>query len=156
MTIFQKALEQITNGANWHIDLKLRTLHVNGKALVKNGECNGELTDWSNEDYSSKEKVLNTLNDGYKLYKKSIPSERSNSRRRVYFKALHEHELSDNDMLYGMPRDEAQFLLEFRLLNYAINGVFDKHWDEWKLGNWFWQSDEDKDFVILKDWVVKH
>ena len=58
-------------------------------------------------------------------------------------------------MLFGIPRDKAQACLEFTVLYYAVTGVFDKYWDEWDMGKWFWQSEEDKDLVILKEWVTR-
>lgn len=154
MNIFKTVLNQIAEGAKWNINLMTRSLKVDGKFIIKDGEYEGELGNEALE-FASKEYVVSELNSLYAKYKYSIPSERTNSRRRMYFKALREHELSDEDMLYGEPREIAQFVLEYTLLTLVISGVFDKHWDEWNMGNWFWQSEEDKDFIILKSWVVK-
>ena len=154
MNIFKTVLNQIAEGAKWNINLITRSLKVNGKFIIKDGEYEGGLGNEALE-FASKEYIISELNSLYAKYKYSIPSERTNSRRRMYFKALKEHELYDDDMLYGEPREISQFVLEFTLLTLVISGVFDKHWDEWNMGNWFWQSEEDKDFVILKNWVVK-
>lgn len=154
MNIFKTVLKLLIEGAKWNINLMTRSLRVDGKFIIKNGEYEGELGNGSPE-FASKEYIISKLNELYVKYKYSIPSERTNSRRRIYFKALREHELSDEDMLYGAPREIAQFVLEYTLLTLVISGVFDKHWDEWSMGNWFWQSEEDKDFVIIKNWVVK-
>lgn len=154
MNIFKTVLNQIAEGAKWNINLMTRSLRVYGIFIIKNGEYEGELGNEALE-FASKEYIISELNSLYAKYKNSIPSERTNSRRKTYFKALKEHELYDDDMLYGEPREISQFVLEFTLLTLVISGVFDKHWDEWNMGNWFWQSEEDKDFVILKNWVVK-
>lgn len=154
MTIFEKALDLISRGAKWNINLKERSLKVNGKYLIKNGEYEGELSNLPLVE-SDKFSVINSLEENYCRYKNSIPSERTSSKRRVYFRALKEHELTDDDMLYGSPREYEQFKLEFYVLEYAIKSIFDKYWDEWNMGKWFWQSSIDKDFVILRDWVIK-
>lgn len=79
----------------------------------------------------------------YDIYKHSIPSEQSESRNQR-FKALHESELSDDDMLYGVGRETARKNLE----DYIANGHV-----ELEDGKWFWQSEKDKDLVVLRDWV---
>ena len=53
-------------------------------------------------------------------------------------------------MMYGERRDKAQIRLELYVLCLLINGL---KWDSGKMGNWFWQSETDKDLVILKKWV---
>lgn len=94
--------------------------------------------------------IMGTLHRLYENYKVSVPSERSESRRKNYFKALPYKALSDENMLYGYHREEARFVLEFCILKYIVDGKL--KWDEdW--GKWFWQDPEDKDFVILREWV---
>ena len=48
--------------------------------------------------------MLREIERYYQQYKHSIPSERSESHRRSYFKALPEKDLSDHDMLYGVAK----------------------------------------------------
>jgi hypothetical protein len=153
-SIFEQVWDAASTGVKWHISLKDRTLTINGKKLVDNGKYEGELGCYEYCEIT-KEQVLKQINEAYSYYKYSIPSERTNSRRKNYFKALKEHELSEEDMLFGIPRDKAQACLEFTVLYYAVTGVFDKYWDEWDMGKWFWQSEEDKDLVILKEWVTR-
>lgn len=86
----------------------------------------------------------------YRRYKHSIPSERSQSKSRRYFMALPESDLEDGDMLYGQHRDTAQFELEFYILCRIIGGFT---WNPETMGKWFWQSEKDKDLVILRKWV---
>lgn len=87
----------------------------------------------------------------YRNYKHSVPSERSESKRKRYFNALKEKDLSDSDMLYGEPREVARFKLEAYVLFCIALGIF--VWDEEMMGKWFWQSECDKDLVILREWV---
>ena len=58
--------------------------------------------------------------------------------------------MSDEDMLYGQRRDRAQAELELYLLCQILNGL---KWNPETMGRWFWQSKQDKDLVILRQWV---
>ena len=59
------------------------------------------------------------------------------------FYALPESELSDEDMLYGMPREEAERELEKALAGFTIP----------EGSGWFWQSENDPDLVVLRSWT---
>ena len=76
------------------------------------------------------------------MYKHSIPSEKT-MHRTARFYALPESELSDDDMLYGVPREEAEAALEFALADFAYP----------EDAGWFWQSKNDPDLVVLKSWI---
>lgn len=150
MSIYEQVYVEVAQGASSRIDFKSRTLTVNGKKVIDNGKYDGVLGitwDWGTVTVDD---FLAEMEDIYKDYKHSIPSEESDRNRRCYFKALPEKELSDEDMMYGTPRELARFMLEFALLAAILDGF---QWDEAKMGKWFWQSDEDKDFVILREWV---
>ena len=67
------------------------------------------------------------------------------------FKALSDKDLEDEDMLFGVGRDIAQVELELYILCQIILGI---GWDANKMGKWFWQSNKDRDLVILKNWVT--
>ena len=84
-----------------------------------------------------------TIEQLYDVYKHSIPSERT-MHRVSRFKALPESELSDDDMLYGVPREEAERALEKALRGFAMPDT---------AGSWFWQSENDPDLVVLKSWT---
>ncbi|MCS2382951.1 hypothetical protein NXY25_04055 [Bacteroides thetaiotaomicron] len=86
----------------------------------------------------------------YRRYKHSVPSERSESKPCRYFKALQEKDLDDGDMLYGERRDKAQAELELYLLCQILGGF---RWNPKTMGHWFWQSRTDRDLVILREWV---
>ena len=53
-------------------------------------------------------------------------------------------------MLYGERRDSAQIRLELYILCQILGGLT---WNPEKMGKWFWQSEMDKDLVILKNWI---
>lgn len=143
-TIAEETLRKVQNGARFNICLTTRTMHVDGKAVIDKGKYKGEL--WLDLQLQS----LDFLENLYEEYKHSVPSERSESRSRNYFRALKEKDLSDEDMMFGIPRETARFILEFALLAYILTGRLTWN-EEW--GSWFWQSEKDKDFVILRQWV---
>ena len=104
---------------------------------------------------SSGDKV--TLSDfsvsEYRLYDVNsslIANEKSVSPA-ISFKALSDKDLEDEDMLFGVGRDIAQVELELYILCQIILGI---GWDANKMGKWFWQSNKDRDLVILKNWVT--
>ena len=84
-----------------------------------------------------------TIEQLYDVYKHSIPSEKTMGRV-PRFKALPESELTDDDMFYGVPREQAEKDLEKALKGFAMPP---------DAGSWFWQSENDKDLVVLKSWT---
>lgn len=146
-SIYKTVLDSITNGARFRIDFKSRALVVNRKPIIKNGVCDGNMGIEKAADIQSFLKEVERL---YGWYKHSIPNERSVGKQHLYFKALPESELTDEDMLYGENRVLSQFKIEMYILCQLIHGFV---WDEKIMGKWFWQSKQDKDLVILRDWL---
>ena len=140
--LFASVMEEAMNGARITVDFKKRNLKVNGKFVVENGKSEYESHLYVEEWF------LKNVEDFYRLYKRSVPSERSESRGRRYFNALPESRLSDDDMMYGVQRELAQAQLEVYILCCLMEGM--KWNEEW--GNWFWQSKEDPDLVLLREW----
>ena len=146
-TIFNEAVARVGLGARFKVDFPGRTLKLNGKPVIDHGKYEGDSglpAEWTGD-------VLGTIESLYARYKHSVPSERSESKRTCYFRALPEHELEDDDMLYGENRNVAQIRLELFILLCIIEGKL--VWDEQKMGKWFWQSPADKDLVILRNWI---
>lgn len=145
-TIYSKSVRAVEAGANFRVDFRSRSLKIDGKAVIDEGRYEGELgiTPCSEEEFLSRVEEL------YRCYKYSVPSERSESRPRRYFTALPEKELSDEDMFYGQQRDKTQLELELYILCQILNGFA---WNPERLGSWFWQSRNDKDLVLLREWV---
>lgn len=150
--IIEDAGEMVLNGAKFNINFEQRSLSINGQYLIKNGKIQLKgvgLGCWHKEDFPE-EKMFESLERHYRLYKHSVPSERSESHRRSYFKALPEKELTDEDMMYGDNREFARYWLEAFVLAMIMCGAF-KWKEDW--GTWFWQSPNDKDLVILRKWI---
>jgi arsenate reductase-like glutaredoxin family protein len=83
----------------------------------------------------------------YEKYKHSVPN--GVKYKKTYFKALNAENLSVEDLINGENRQSAKELLELTLLMGVLNHSL--IWpDDTK---WFWQSEKDKDFVILKKWI---
>lgn len=146
-SIYKTVLDSITNGVRFRIDFKSRTLVVNRKRIINKGVYGGNLGIEKAADIQSFQTEVERL---YALYKHSVPSERSAGKQHLYFKALPESELSDEDMLYGQGREISQFKLEMYILCQLIYGFV---WNESTMGRWFWQSKQDKDLIILRDWL---
>ena len=144
--IYQETIQAVADGANFKIDFQSRSLKVNGKYIIQDGKYEGEL---GMPNYDTDE-LLSNVEELFYRYKHSVPSERSESKPRLYFRALPEKDLSDDAMLFGERRDKAQVELELYLLCQLLNGF---EWNPEKMGKWFWQSKVDKDLVILRSWV---
>lgn len=145
--IYQETIQAVRNGVKFKVDFRSRTLKLNGKYIIKDGKFEGEL---GIELSSNTNEFLSRVEELYYRYKHSIPSERSESKSHRYFVALPERSLSDEDMLYGERRDKAQIELELYILCQILNGF---KWNPEEMGKWFWQSKEDKDLVILRNWI---
>lgn len=140
----QEIIKAVEDGAKFTINFEKRTCRLNGKVVMS------EDIPPTQKGFETTEGILRAIEKKYRNYKHSVPSERSESHRRHYFKALPEKELSDDDMMYGKRREVAQCDLELYILWHLLKGYL--KWDE-SWGNWFWQSEKDKDLVILRKWI---
>jgi hypothetical protein len=132
-----------------HIDLKNKTLKVSKQLLIENGNIIQSKVIVADDAYECNELVSDCLdvNELYEQYKYSMPSERDSGNH--YFKALAPSLLTDEQLIYGMPRLEARVRLEAYVMLGSLAGLI-----KWENDNhWFWQSSKDKDFVILKSWM---
>lgn len=146
INIYQKAIQAVEDGASFKIDFQSRGLKLNGKYVIKEGKYEGEL----GVPCCNEKEFLANVEELYRTYKHSVPSERSESKSRQYFLAFPERSLSDDAMLYGERRDKAQIELELYILCQILGGF---KWNPEKMGRWFWQSKVDKDLVILRHWI---
>lgn len=94
--------------------------------------------------------TIEQLEELYNIYKHSVPS--PVKYKYNYFIALPTDKLSLNQLVNGAKRTEAKENLEMTLLTGILNETLawpgeDKHW--------FWQSNIDNDFVLLKKWFEK-
>lgn len=91
---------------------------------------------------SNQSTSIEDLETAYAIYKHSIPSERTMGRTPRFY-ALPESELSNDDMLYGVPREQAERDLEKALQGFQMP----------EGAGWFWQSENDPDLVVLRSWT---
>lgn len=154
MTIFKELVERVSNGETFHIDFENHSLKIGKKFLIKNGEYDTSRILFNKPDESCPmELILGTIDVLYTRYKYSLPSERSDKKRRTYFKALPIEQIPDKELFLAERREVAQAKLEGFILCVVLENKF--IWDEYNLGKWFYQSKEDKDLVILKKWIEK-
>lgn len=147
MSIFVKGLERVCNGERFHINFEKRTMKVGQDKMIDEG-----IYDTSQVLYESPQVLLDRIRELYIVYKYSLPSERSEHKRKKYFKTLPIEELTDEQLIRGVRREVAQYALEAFILCAILNGDF--VWNEEVHGKWFYQDKEEPDLVILKSWIV--
>jgi hypothetical protein len=146
MTIYEELIERVSNGETFHIDFEQRTMKIGKQKIIDGGKY-----DESRQLINFKGLVFETIGELYKNYKYSLPSERSENKRRKYFKALPVAEISDELLMTAERREVAQAELEGLILCMILMNVFT--WDEFTMGKWFWQDKNDPDLIILRQWI---
>lgn len=153
MTIYEELMQKVTDGETFYIDFENRTMRVGKKFLVKNGEYDvtKHLFHEGSDVYLPVDLLLSSINVLYANYRYSLPSERSDKKRRTYFKALPMDEIPDCRLMTAERREVAQARLEGFILCMILENRF--VWDENTMGKWFWQSKGYNDLVILRKWI---
>ena len=153
LPIYIELIERVDNGEHFNIDLEQRSMKVGNEYLIKNGEYDKSrhVFDMMHRDMYSLHVVLHTISAMYDRYKYSIPSERSENKRKKYFKALPIEDIPDEKLLTAEKRETMQAMLEGFILCAIITDQF--KWDEEIMGKWFYQSKNDPDLVILRSWI---
>lgn len=142
MELYDEIINSVSNGSVFNVDLKKKVLQL---------DKNNIPLDNISVNISSSEDMLSTIHKLFERYKYSVPSERSEGKRRRYFKALKLSEIDYDDFMFGEGRDTAQIKLELYVL---LSSIYYKHfWEEIFKEHFFYQSDKDRDLIILKDWV---
>ena len=154
MTIYEELVKRVDAGETFNIDFETRTMKVGKQILINNGEYLNKRKLINLEELILSEvnieSILRRIENLYKIYKLSLPSERSDSKRKKYFKALSIEEITDEELMIAEKRETAQAKLEGFVLCAVIEGKFT--WDD-DMGSWFWQSKNDSDLVILRSWI---
>jgi hypothetical protein len=150
MTIYEELIKRVEEGETFYINFKNKALKIGKKFLIADGVYDSERTLHEMSQYTMLG-VLSTVEALYENYKYSLPSERSDSKRRQYFKALSVDKLTDRQMIVGERREIARAKLEGFILCAIVSGHF--VWAENLMGKWFWQSKNDPDLVILRNWI---
>lgn len=155
MSIYLELIERVSNGESFHIDFEKRNMKVGKDYLIKDGEFDEtRVLLYSSElhEFQNLNGVLNNVEQLYIRYKYSLPSERSDSKRRHYFKALPMGELTDEQLMVAERREVVCAALEGFVLCMILSGQL--VWDEDIMeGKWFYQSKTDPDLVLLRSWV---
>lgn len=144
-TIYNQAIASVDAGSKFQINFQNRSLKIDGKYVIKDGKYDGDL------GVEITNTPLETITQLYNRYQHSLPSERSDNKCKCYFQALPEHKLSDEDMLYGESREHAQIALELYVLGVILNESL--KWDNFAKSLWFWKSPENKDLILLREWI---
>ena len=150
MTIYKELLQRVEDGENFSIDFEKRTMKIGKQKIINNGEYDVTRELIINNSYDL-DVILEMIEVLYCNYKYSLPSERSESKRKGYFKAYSIDKIPDERLFNIEHRELAQARLEGFILCMILAGQF--KWDEEILGKWFYQSKNDTDLVILKSWV---
>ena len=145
MTIYEELIQRVSDGETFHIDFEKRTMKIGKQKVVEDGEYDNTRKLIEFDGY-----LLKTVYELYQNYKYSLPSERSDSKRRKYFKALPIDEISDEQLMVAERREIAQARLEGFILCTILTGQY--QWDD-RFGSWFYQSEGDPDLVILRSWI---
>ena len=155
MSIYSELLEAVNNGKKFKVDLYNKSLWIDKKQYIREGENIYGSYYFIEEDDLSPYGWVDKLNNDpwnwieslYYEYKHSVPSENSN--KKSYFKALSVDELTDAELAYNKARDFCDAMLTGYVLLASL-----ANWISWEFGDkWFWQSLEDKNLIILKDWI---
>lgn len=149
MTIYEELVQRVSNGESFYINFKNRAMKVGKKFLIADGVYDAERKVIDCECDSIQD-VLAEIERLYENYKYSLPSERSDSKYRKYFKALSIEELPDDKLMTATRREVARARLEGFILCTVLIGKF--KWTK-DMGSWFWASKNDSDLVIIKNWV---
>lgn len=167
-TLLSALAGKVQSGQSVFIDIPRRTIKCNNRIIysIKDGHLiryskprKGKAYTWSKSSLpvgviraDTSDDCFRVLIGLYSCFKHSRTSAESDRRdRNSYFEALPTSELSESDILYGAPREECRFLLDFHVMCYAALGIL--KWDEEKMGKWFWKCPTDPDFVILRQWI---
>jgi hypothetical protein len=150
MSIYLELIERVSEGESFHIDFEKRNMKVGKDYLIKDGEFD-ESKELVSGPYDMRT-ILHMIGELYKDYKYSLPSERSDNKRKKYFKALPMEEITDEQLIVAERREFSQAALEGFVLCMIVSGQL--VWDEDIMqGKWFYQSKTDPDLVLLRTWV---
>ena len=154
MSIYLELLERVNEGETFHINFEKRNMKVGNDYLIKEGEYEEtrELLGQAFGNVHNLTDLLFELVCLYRVYKYSLPSERSDNKRRKYFKALPIEEITDEQLMTAERREYSRAVLEGFVLCMIVSGQL--VWDENVMqGKWFWESKSDPDLILLRGWI---
>lgn len=124
------------------IDLKTKSVKRGKTYLIKNGKP------ISNFKIRTSPVTFSEIEDLYETYKYSVPD--GTRSKRPYFYALGSEQIPTIKMINGANRQKAKEDLELTLLMGILNKSL--KWPNQK--QWFWQSEKDKDLILLREWFT--
>lgn len=124
------------------IDLKTKSVKRGKTYLIKNGKP------ISNFKIRTSPVTFSEIEDLYETYKYSVPD--GTRSKRPYFYALGPEQIPTIKMINGANRQKAKEDLELTLLMGILNKSL--KWPNQK--QWFWQSEKDKDLILLREWFT--
>lgn len=146
MGIYQDFVNAVYNGERFNVDLSTKTASTDNGYFIRNGHYDGDL----GKSRTNLNDCLSEIETLFEQYKFSMPSERSEKKKATYFQPLKIQDIPSDMLLIAVPREVAQAVLEMYLLCSVLNGSL----DEFRFSNkYYWQSELDKDLVIMKDWL---
>lgn len=147
MSIYNEVLDAVRNGKKFRVNLKEKSLKVDGKFIIERGEYDNEKELIHIGDCTLS--AITMLEDLYEQYRTSVPSSTVLGSQ-SYFKALEVDELTDYDLVNNIGRNEAQASLELYILcnrEQLFKEMFEGN------SKWFWQG-KDKSLIVLREWLV--
>ena len=151
--IYNYTINAIAEGIKVRINILKKFLKVDGQDLILEGR---PLFPLGLEKLPSS-KALVKIEELYEEFKYSLPSNASSRGRGVgrsggLFKALPIEEIPDEYLFLGNDRKESRQRLELMFLLLTVNGSLTPSCPEFE-GKWYWQSEKDRDLVILTEWL---
>ena len=152
MSIYKELLDAADNGMKFKVDLINKSLWINKKQLIREGEIiYGSYYFIEPNDLALQFAVTadnepwNIVEMLYKEFKHSVPGKHV---EKSYFKALSTDELTDHELATNYDRHFANAMLTGYILLASLQG-----WLTWQnTEHWFWQGN-DKDLVVLRNWI---
>lgn len=146
MSIYMDLLHAVECGAKFKIDLKEKTLDIERKEIILQDNLIEKndlvfLGIYETESW----RVIEEL---YLRYKRSTPSAHNNGNK-PYFKADSVEYLTDDELAFNESRNFMQCALEGFILLASLNGMIEWHNEN----HWFWQSQLDKELIVLREWI---
>lgn len=141
MSIYSELLDRVSKGAKFKINLVEKTLKIDGKEIV----LEGNLIDETDVGNGNPWEILETL---YLSFKRSVPSAHHNGNK-PYFKCDSVEDLSDDEIAFNEPRSLAQFALECYVLFASVLGWLKMENEK----HFFWQSRVFPECVVLREWI---
>lgn len=151
---FDLRKKKISNG---HYDLLINGQLVRDKIRLSDGEVYdlkeipliqpSDLEDYG--IFAINQNPYEVIEKLYQLYKYSAPK-MNTKYSRMNFRALTESEMTNGQILNGMPRIEAQYMLEGYIMLAGLAGWIPWHEDK----HFYWQSLNDNQLILFKEFVM--